>query len=291
MISLMEALLKPAIRVLLLAAIFVPVAAGEVPGPTEHVFATRGDVGLKVYVFRPEKPSTARSAIVIFHGGGWYLGEPSWGFGAARRFAGLGMVAVSAQYRLSNRENPGVTPIEAMADARAAIRWVRANAGELGIARDRIAAYGWSAGAHLIACAAIWSDPDGEEPVSCVPDAMILASPAVSLHHDEWMKRILGDRAEVADLSPDRHVRQGMPPALLLQGRTDTVTPLSGTRAFHEAMLAAGNSSELIVYDGVGHLWTPSDKPDHGWPDPDPEVRERAYRAAEQFLRARGFVD
>ena len=82
-----------------------------------------------------------------------------------------------------------------------------------------------------------------------------------------------------------------MPPTLLLQGRTDTVTPLAGTQRFHDAMLAAGNSSELIIYDGVGHLFTPSSEPDDGWPNPDPEVRAASFVAAGNFLRSLGFVD
>lgn len=273
---------------LLLLVLAVPVLAQE---PVEHVFASPGDVELKAYVFAPETPAEARSAILIFHGGGWHMGEPSWGFNLARRYAALGMVAIPVQYRLSNRENPGVTPLEAMADARAAFRWVRDHAEELGIDPKRVAAYGWSAGAHLIACAAIFHDVDEEATQSCVPDLMILASPAVATRDDVWMKKILGDRAHPSDVSPDTHVREGMPPALLLQGRTDTVTTLEGTQRFHDAMIEAGNSSRLIVFDGVGHLWTPSEKSDRGGPDPDPEVRQAAYGAAETFLRERGFID
>ena len=259
--------------------------------PVVHVYATHGDLELTAHVFAPEKRAEARSAIVILHGGGWTIGEPSWGYGPARRFAELGMLAIAGQYRLSGSKNPGVTPLEAMADTRALFRWVRANSKELGIDPDRVAAYGWSAGAHLIACAAIWTDVDEGEELSCAPDAMILSSPAVSLHHDGWMKRILGDRAEVADLSPDRHVRPGMPPTLILQGRSDTVTPLAGTQRFHDAMLAAHNESELIVYDGVGHLFTPATESDKGWPNPDAEVSEAARKVMERFLRARSFVD
>lgn len=269
-------------------------AAAADPGaiePDVRVYATRGDVELTAHVFLPDERAKARSAIVILHGGGWHMGDPSWGYNPARRFAGLGMVAVSGQYRLTGEDSPGVTPIEAMADARALFRWVRANAQELGVDPERVAAYGWSAGAHLIASAAIWTESDEGEKTSCAPDAMILSSPAVSLHHDGWMTTILGDRAKVADISPDGHVRPGMAPTLLLQGRTDTVTTLEGTQRFHDAMLAAGNPSKLIVYEGVGHLFTPSTESDKGWPNPDPEVSARSRQAMEEFLRARGFID
>lgn len=277
------------------AALLAAPAPGEAIEPQAHVYARRGDQALTAYVFTPERPVENAAAVLIFHGGGWSMGSAEWGFGRARHFAGLGLVAIAVQYRLSGSEHPGVTPIEAMADARDAICWARSKRADLGIDPERIAAYGWSAGAHLAAMAAISprEDASGEdrpkEP-ACAPDALILVSPAVSLHHDAWLKRILGDRASVADISPDVHVRDGMPPTLLLQGRSDTVTPLEGTRRFHEAMLAAGNRSELIVYDGVGHLFTPSSEPDDGWPNPDPAVRAAAYDAADAFLRSLGYI-
>ena len=228
--------------------------------------------------------------MLIFHGGGWDTGSPEWGYGLARYLADLGMVAVAVQYRLSDRDNGTVTPIEAMKDARAAVRWARTHSDELRVDPDRIAAYGWSAGAHLAASAAIFVEADEGQKVSCAPDALILKSPALSLESDSWAKKLLGDRGDVAEISPDRKVRRGMPPTLLLQGRTDTVTPLKGTQAFHEAMLEAGNECELIVYDGVGHLLTPAGQPDDGWPKPDPEVAARAREAVVDFLRAHGFI-
>ncbi len=275
----------------LFAAAALPVAAedAELTPTGEHVYARYGATEVKLYVFAPEGGNEPRPAVLIFHGGGWSIGEASWGFGKAAHFSELGLVGISVQYRLSGSKHPGNTPLDAIEDARAAFRWVREHATELGVDVDRVGAYGWSAGAHLIACAAIFNESC--EDVRCSPDAMILASPALSVRHDRWMQRILGDRAKVEDISPDRFVREGLPPTLILQGRTDTVTPLDGNRRFHEAMLAAGNSSEMIVYDDVGHLFTPSTEPDDGWPNPDPEVRARANRAVDEFLVSLGYAE
>ena len=79
--------------------------------------------------------------MVIFHGGGWNIGDPSWAFGAAKKYAEKGIVSIAAQYRLSDQKN--ITPIDAMEDARNVIIWLRNNAVELGIATDKIVAYGW----------------------------------------------------------------------------------------------------------------------------------------------------
>src|SRR5262245_43848782 len=124
--------------------------------PAEHVYAELKGVPLKAYVFAPERPGRKRSGIVLFHGGGWAMGEPQWAFSRARHYAQRGMVAIAAQYRLSDQKE--ITPHEAVADARAAIRWVRAHAKSLGVDPKRIVAFGWSAGGHLAASAAIFDD-------------------------------------------------------------------------------------------------------------------------------------
>jgi acetyl esterase/lipase len=145
--------------------------------PVEIVYAAPAGTELKAFVFSQEKPSalSRRAAIVLFHGGGWIVGEPQWAFPRARRFAERGMVAVAAQYRLSDQKE--ITPIEAMADARAVIRWMRTHADSLGIDPGRIAAYGWSAGAHLAASAAIFDGAFRRD--HAAPDALVLISPAV----------------------------------------------------------------------------------------------------------------
>jgi len=198
------------------------------------------------------------------------------------------MVAVAAEYRLSS---PGkTTPVEAMADARAVIGWMRLMADSLGIDPRRVAAYGWSAGAHLAASAAVFIDSVADIKFSTVPDALILVSPAVHLESDGFVSELLGPRMPVSSISPASHVRKGMPPALILIGETDTVTPLAGARLFHKRMRDAGNVCELKVYPGVGHLFTPSSIPDDGWPQPDSKVQADALNAADQFLSALGFV-
>jgi acetyl esterase/lipase len=273
----------------------VPVQAraqdsSSVVGPIEHVYATHDGVDLKAYVFAPvgHTADDPRSAILVFHGGGWHIGEAEWGFSRARHFAELGMVAISVQYRLSDQKS--ITPLEAIADAKAAVRWARLNSASLGVAADRIAAYGWSAGAHLATCAAIFDESLTGASISTAPNALVLESPAVSVVNDGWFQRLLGARAMAREYSPDEHVREGLPATIILQGRTDTVTPLAGSQRFCDRMREAGNRCDLHVYDGVGHLFTPSTEPDDGMPNPDPKVQAAAYREADEFLRSLGFI-
>jgi acetyl esterase/lipase len=285
------------ISVWLVAGVLLPfatsVAAAQVEpaqrAPVEHVYAQPSGTQLKVYVFSPDKCGTERwPAIVLFHGGGWTMGEPAWAFSRAKHFAERGMVAVAAQYRLSDQKE--VTPHEAMADARAVILWVRVHADSLDIDPKRVVAYGWSAGGHLAASAAIFGLDDSGDSVSARPDALVLVSPAVSLVADGWVQRLLRGRGTARDISPDEHVRKGLPPTLVLQGDVDTVTPLAGAKRFCERMRAAGNVCELHIYEGFGHLFTPAGTPDDGMPQPDQATSEDASNRADRFLQSLGFL-
>ena len=249
-----------------------------------------GFTSLRAVVFRPSADHQAPScsAVVVFHGGGWSIGSEEWAYGVARRFAEKGMVGIAVNYRLSDRKT--ATPVDAMADARAAIRWTRMNASSLDISPDRIAVYGWSAGAHLAVSAAIFSGLPPNEGLSCVPNALILKSPALDLVSDEWFCTLLGDSLAAADYSPVEHVRSGLPPTLILAGETDTVTPVDGVRRFHELMLADKNQCELVVYEGVGHLFTPGGEPDDGYSNPAPEVQAAAWREVDEFIESLGFL-
>jgi acetyl esterase len=270
----------PILLIALLACIQVataqsPAVADE---PAVYVFASPGGTDLKAYVFTPKRQQSGekRTGIVIFHGGGWSDGEPSWAFARARHFADRGLI----------------TPLDAMADARAVIRWMRTQAATLDLDPSRIVADGWSAGAHLAASAAIFDDQPGEaKHLSAAPNALILVSPAVSLESDGWAQRLLGSRAKISDVSPDAHVRKGLPPTIILQGSTDTVTPLPGVKRFCDRMIAAGNTCELHVYEGFGHLFTPAGIPDNGQPKPDQATRADALAKAERFLKSLGYIE
>jgi acetyl esterase/lipase len=257
--------------------------------PKEYVYSIKDSIELKAYLFRSDSFSNRDKlpAIVIFHGGGWAFGEPFWTFGRARHFAKLGFVAVAAHFRLANQKD--ITPLEAMENARDIIIWIRSNHELLKIDPGKIVGYGWSSGAHLVTSAAVFENPSS--PVSSSPNALVLVSPAVSLEKDGWFKKLLLNKTEVYKVSPDEHIKKGLPPTLILQGRDDTVTPLSGVQKFTNRMIAAGNVCELIIYDGVGHLFTPSGEPDSGYPNPDPKVQADAYKKADDFLRSLGYFN
>lgn len=278
--------------VFLFLAIPITDAQGEDAASEVKEYTYDTEHGLKIYGIFPSDYDAEKQypAIVIFHGGGWAIGEPAWGFSSARHYAENGLVAFSVQYRLQDLEN-GITPYESVLDAQTAIRWVRENATKFSIDENRIAAYGWSAGAHLATCATVFENLDATtETTSSAPNLLVLKSPALTLMKYRNFQNRLLDKIKVENLSPAERVSDSTPPTIIVFGREDTVTPLSGSELFQNNMNEFGNEVELHIYDGVGHLFTPATEPDDGWPNPDKEVSAKAQKEIDSFLEKHAYI-
>ena len=213
------------------------------------------DRELELRLFLPEgwAASDKRPSFHLIHGGGWGGMDPSRMYPFAADFAKRhGMVGISVQYRLYQ---PGTaTVFDCVKDARSSVRYVRSHAAELGIDPGKILVSGGSAGGHLAAATALFDGVNEETDdlkVPCRPDAMVLLFPVIDTSAAGYGQAKIGDRWQ--ELSPVHHVRAGLPPTLTFHGTGDTVTPFSGAKAFHEAMLAAGNKSVLDVNEGGKH--------------------------------------
>lgn len=253
--------------------------------PTEHIYRTVDGVSLRAFVFKPAASGrVSRSpAILLYHGGGWVAGAPDWTFASARRYAALGMVAISVEYRLSRN---GVTPIEALEDVCSSFRWARSQARALALDPQRIAASGVSAGGHLAAAAATigCGNADGAHETGG-PDALVLWSPALDVSGDGHFRRLLGERATVEALNPVEHVRARMPPVVVVHGERDNLTPLSGVRRFCDRVKSGGGRCVVHEYPGVGHLLTRNLADQENDFDPDPVARADGNAKQLEFLR------
>lgn len=251
----------------LLCGVLVALSA-ELPYPPEmegarpSVYLTRGGVPLRLYIFEPPAHSSSdrRPAIVFFFGGGWRSGSPQQFEQQCRYFAARGMVAIAADYRVSSRDHTKI--VDAVADAKAAIRWVRRNAWTMGIDPNRIVAAGGSAGGHLAAAAALLPESDESESdaaFSSRPDALILFNPAVVLAPAEgsgWkLPAEMQERAGVEPeaISPYHHIEKGAPPTIIFHGKADTTVPYSTVELFAKKMRELGNRCELVGFSGKKH--------------------------------------
>jgi acetyl esterase/lipase len=256
------------------------------PGAPPDSFTYREIDGkaLHLYVFRPPGPQGPRlsNVVLLLHGGGWSAGAPDWTYAAARQFAGWGLAAIPVQYRLSAGKT---TPLDALDDVCFALGWVRARLTELRLTK-RIAGYGVSAGGQLIAATSTIGCGNGEPG----PDVLLLLSPALDLARDQWFSNLLDGRATAASQSPLDHVRRTTAPTSIIQGAADVLTPLSGARRYCVLLRQHGQTCEVHVYEGLGHLLTRNLQNQETDFDPDPKARADGLEQHRLFLRRLQFL-
>jgi acetyl esterase/lipase len=114
----------------------------------DEVISGGGGQPLRVRLYLPEAAGARRAAMVWIHGGGMIIGAPEQDQAQSIALAReQGLVVAAVAYRLSP-QHPFPAALE---DGYAALTWLRAQAGELNIATDRIAVGGNSAGGGLVA--------------------------------------------------------------------------------------------------------------------------------------------
>lgn len=219
---------------------------------------------LKLYYFVPDGKSESkdrnedltrkqkRPAIVFFFGGGWVGGTPKQFEMHARYLRSRGMIAILADYR--TQKSHGTSPIECVADAKSAIRFVRKHAERLGIDPDRIVAAGGSAGGHIAAAAATLEDFDESsenDSIASTPNALVLFNPVYDNSPGQY------GHAKVKDIwqkfSPANNIRKGMPPAIVFFGNQDKLVTVKTASEFQKKMEQNGSRSDLHIYKGAGH--------------------------------------
>ena len=248
------------------AAPATPKAAGHPPtitGTNVETYRKIGGTELKLWIFNPAtKSEKPLPCIVFFFGGGWSSGTPAQFEPQSRHLASRGMIAIVADYRVKSRQN--ALPADCVSDAKACVRWVRANASRLGIDPMCIAVGGGSAGGHLAAAVATVPGLDSatdDKTVSCLPNALSLFNPGTVMAPFPGLElKGFGaglDKArfgcEPTEISPIHHVKKGLPPTIIFHGKADTTVPYATVEKFTEVMKAAGNRCELIGYEGQPH--------------------------------------
>ncbi len=245
---------------------------------------------LEIHLFHPERMEgdEPTAAVLLFHGGGWVAGTPEWTYSTARIFASMGIAALAVEYRLSD---DATTPLDALADARAAFRWTREHDAELNIDPAQVAGYGVSAGGYLAAAAATVpiADEDPDAPGSR-PDLLLLWSPALDVANDGWFRKLIQGHGDASGFSPADLAGAGTPPTCIIHGEMDTLTPLAGVQKYRRAVVDAGGTCLVHVSEGVGHLLTRNLANQEDDFDPDPEKRADGREKLKLFLEQQGYA-
>jgi acetyl esterase/lipase len=236
-------------------------------------------------VWLPPHSGDPAPTVLFLHGGGWgagsrHLAGPAFSGAPISPFehvARAGIAVASADYRLSGE---ATWPAQ-LHDAKAAVRWLRARAGELGIDGERIAAWGESAGGHLAELLGLTIDDpalEGDTGVTgpssqvCLVvawyapsdlSAMAADTGTDPMDPDTREARLLGAPPPVvpdvaAQASPITHVSPGAPAFVLLHGAEDRLVPCVQSERLHSALRKTGRNAELVVYPAADHMWSGS---------------------------------
>jgi acetyl esterase/lipase len=216
------------------------------------------------------------------------------GFAVARWLNEHGVAAFVLKYRLGPTYHH---PVE-LGDAQRAIRMVRANAAEYGVAEDHVGMWGFSAGGHLTATAGTHFDTgnadatDGIEKKGSRPDFLILAYPVITLAdpsaHSGSRKFLLGDTPDptlVQSLSAETQVTPQTPPTFLFSTTDDKTVPVANSVIFYQALVKAGVPAEMHIFQHGAHGagLAPTNPQLSVWPDLLIKwMRERGYAATPQ---------
>lgn len=238
------------------------------------VFCSGGEVDLRMDLDFPDSGGD-RPVAVFFHGGAWLSGTKDE---ADNRWLSLlrgpltdrGWVVAAAEYRLATT---GQWPAQ-IHDAKCAIRFLRANAGEFGLDEAGIVAWGASAGGHLAALLGT-TDPGDLEGIggnagfsSAVRAVVDLWGPADLTTMEGWssfqpsiLRTVFGTSdttsAVLRQASPVHWADPGDVPFLIVHGEEDVIVPVSQSIDLEKSLRDAAVPVELIVVRNASHGLNP----------------------------------
>ena len=243
-------------------------------------FIERDGTPLSGRLFRP-RAEIALPTLIAVHGGGWRLAPTGNYQHIGPYLAARGYAVFAPTYRLARDGNSSYPT--AVHDVRAAVQFIRTEAGNLGLDSSRLALLGDSSGAHLAALVALAGDlplftdssPNGVLERSstgvkaCIPVYGIFDL-AAQWQHDQAVRfddhiverflgtRLVDDRRPYFDASPLSHVSaRRRDTAFLVAWGTDddVVDPAGQSEAFVLALKQAGIFVRSVPVPSAPHYW------------------------------------
>lgn len=206
----------------------------------------------EIEVFLPPTHDPAKHkvpGVLLFHGGGWHLGDMADLRPLCNYLASRGLVAATANYRMMTpRESrsPEGDKRVCIIDAKTAIRWFKQHAAKFGFDPDRLVVGGGSAGGHIALLATTnpgLDDPDDPEELRAIDTGVV----AYLLQNPAFQE---GDRKD-PEVDVLVHARKGMAPAWVTFGTEDNWK--AGWDTVHPRLVAVGQKIEYWLAEGQGH--------------------------------------
>jgi acetyl esterase/lipase len=248
----------------------------------ETVYKEIGGRKLRFFVFEPDAAVANRTAVLFFNGSTFMQSPvtPADFQYHAHYLASKGYVAICVECRTAY--DAGFTPLQAIRDARSAVRRLRGRASEWGVDPNRVVVCASSSGGYTVVSAIMFdhlNDEGDDLSVSPVPDALVIF--AAGMDGVNIMERLYPELlTEAQSISPYHNVKKCLPPTLWIIGTADPL--YEQNRDFVERMTAAGNDIAWVEYEGMEHGFFRHGR--HG-NRPLEETRERIA----EFLKSKGF--
>lgn len=215
---------------------------------------------LKTYA-RPQEGFLAeaggRWGVIVLPGGGYQVNAKSEGEPTALAFLNAGMQAFLLEYSVAPVRWP-----QQLLEVASAVFWLRSNAARYGVAPDKIAVCGFSAGGHLAGCAAnLWNHAVIRETLGVTgeqvrPDAAILSYPVITMGEygsDMTRGNLFGEGTVAAETSLENSVTIHNPPTFLWATYTDGSVPVENSLMYANALRAKNIPFELHIFNEGPH--------------------------------------
>ena len=274
----------PLILILFLVAVTLVLAqrrgsaeAPKVPeGVTVHrdvAYVTDGHERQKLDLYVPDTGENL-PLIIWVHGGAWRGGDKTHSI--RMEYLKTGYAGASINYRLSQH---AIFPAQ-IEDVKSAVRWLRANAATYRLDPNRFAAWGSSAGGHLVAMLGTTGDVAAFEvgehlqvssrvqavvdyfgptdflqmDAQSLPDGLVHDAP------DSPESQLVGGpiqehKDRVASANPITYVSKDDSPFLIVHGDQDKLVPYHQSVLLKDALEEAGVRVTFYRVEGGGHGW------------------------------------
>jgi acetyl esterase/lipase len=243
-------------------------------------YTTIGDRSLKLNLLKPKYGKGPFPLIVYIQGSGWLPQNLYTAIPQLSDFAHKGYVVASVEYRASTEAK---FPAQ-IQDVKAAIRFLRANAGTYKIDPDRVGVWGDSSGGHLASLVgtsegvAEFDTSDHSEQSSAVKAVVNFYGPTNFLDMNKFPSIVDHDAAnspeslliggpihehkdKVKAANPITYISNDktLPPFLILHGDRDEIVPFNQSVLLYQALKAANQNVTFYKVKGAGHgvrFWT-----------------------------------
>ncbi len=270
----LKQLVTVAVSAFVLSVFPATIQAAELAVPDDVVFqrdieySNPDDQHLMVNMAWLKNGNGPHPAVLCIHGGGFRAGNRESYNKTCITLAQHGFVAATVEYRLA----PKFQFPAAIYDCKAAVRWIRANAGKYHIDPTRIGVMGGSAGGHLVQFLGVTAGVKEFEGTGGNPEQSSAVQCVVNYYGPSDFTKSYGksvDAAEVLPLwfggnldselhkhiigSPLSWVTPHAAPTLLIHGTDDKYVNYEQALWMRDRLKTCGVEVELLTLEGAGH--------------------------------------